>query len=85
MYSSPPLYWIRRNRGVCENTTPRLDHSKYLEVTSSVMNTTFVLRPISLYVGDVGLGVTSDNNVVPSGGATATHRSPPCNRVSNAR
>ena len=49
------------------------------------MKTTFVLRPISLYSGDVADGVTSASRVEPSGGATATHLSPPCNRVSNAR
>src|ERR1700748_2242481 len=78
---SSRLYRIRLSLGVCENTTPRFDHSKYFEVTSSVIKTTFVLRPINLYNGDVALGVTSANKVEPSGGATATHRSPPCNRV----
>ena len=41
-------------------------------MTSSVTNTTFVLRPIILYTGESGFGVTSASIAVPSGGATAT-------------
>src|SRR5258707_15755409 len=75
---------MRLGRGGVEKRTPRLDHSRNLEVTSSVTKTTFVERPISLCCSELGLGTTRERMAEPSGGATATQRSPDCRRVSYA-
>jgi hypothetical protein len=78
-------YLIRRKRGVCRKRTPRLDHSTNFARTSSVTKTTCVARPISFAWAVFGFGAISDKIAVPSGGETATQRSPFCSLVSNAR
>src|SRR6266404_5269516 len=75
---------MRLRRGAVWKRTPRLDHSRNLEVTSSVTKTTCVARPMSLYCSELGLGTMSDRMAAPSGGATPTQRSPDCTRVSKA-
>src|SRR5216684_1291924 len=59
---------MRLRRGGVEKRTPRLDHSRNLEVTSSVTKTTFVERPISLCCSELGLGTTRERLAEPGRG-----------------
>ena len=75
-------YLIRRSRGDLVKRTPFRDHSWNRPVTSEVMRTTCVARPISLCSTDPFGGATRLRTAVPSGGETPTQRSPDCRRVS---
>ena len=77
-------YLIRRSRGELANRTPLRVHSWNRPATSDVTSTTCVARPMSLCSGDPGAGATRVRIAVPSGGDTATQRSPFWRRVSIA-
>src|SRR5437660_4914614 len=67
-------YLRRLRRGAKLKRTPRLVHSRYLAITSSVTKVTAVGRPISWHCSEPGLGATRVRFAVPSGGATVTKR-----------
>src|SRR6266403_1670701 len=67
-------YLRRLRRGAKLKRTPRLVHSRYLAITSSVTKVTAVGRPISLHCSEPGSGATRVRFAVPSGGATVTKR-----------
>src|SRR5262249_1738453 len=66
-------YLTRLKRGVKVNRTPRLRHSSYFAITSSVTNTIPVGRPIRSYCLESGAASIKVRTAVPSGGETATH------------
>src|SRR5258708_39877584 len=67
-------YLRRLRRGAKLKRTPRLVHSRYLAITSSVTKVTAVSRPISLHCSEPGSGATRVRFAVPSEGATVTQR-----------
>src|SRR5258706_16337897 len=67
-------YLRRLRRGAKLKRTPRLVHSRYLAITSSVTKVTDVGRPMSLHCSEPGSGATRVRFAVPSGGATVTKR-----------